>query len=356
MRNFLAIVLVSSAAGSAAMAQEGLTYSFDGRVGLGYLHEDTAEPTADGFRYFGPVARLELSGRAEFLAMGDLRLGALGRFSYQRGTQSNYDLTVGGSVTGPSSAEFGGSEMDLAVYAGLSNVTLSYGDMETAFDLATREIEQGGSLLDGGNAVWMNIGDASGSTGTRNYPTGGPAVGPDVRTVRLDVQLSEFTLSASRSKVEVSTTSEYEVDALGAVWRHEFENTTLFVGAGYDQGPSDRFRSFSFGLTSGGFNLVMNRIHRDPKVFNSGITRAYDTTFNGLSLSYDFGDLTLGAAQSSQSVLPGGDTVFVGSAKALFGSWQARENLAVDFEYSESRYTTGGDNTKKASLAVALDF
>lgn len=357
MRNLLACVLVGSAAGSVAMAQEAFTYSFDGRAGLGYLIEETARPSAGGFRYEGPVAKVELTGRAEILAMEDLRFGVLGRTSYLQGSQTSYDRTFDGAPTGTSGSEFGGSETDLAVYATLSTVTLSYGDMETAFDLATREIDQGGSLVDGGNAVWMNIGDAAGSTGVRGYPFDGPAEGPDFETLRLDWQLGEFTFSASRSKGEAAFGRELEVDALGAIWRHEIENTALFVGAGYDEGLDDRFRSFSFGLTSGGFKLVFNRIHRDPLIVNSGLTAAYDTRYKGLSLSYNFGDLTFGAAHSSQEVLPGGDAVFVGSAEALFGSWQARENVSVDFEYSQSEYrVSSGFDTRKASVAVALEF
>jgi hypothetical protein len=357
MRNLIASVLVGATAGSASMAQDALTYSFDGSVGLGYLREETARPSAEGYKYTGPVVKVELTGRAELLAMENLRFGALGRISYLRGNQSKYDLTFGGSATGGSGSEFGGSEIDLAVYAALPNVTLSYGNMETAFDLATREIEQGSSLVDGGNAVWMNIGDAAGSAGVRDYPFEGPAVGLDFRTLRLDLQFGEVTFSASRSKAETTAGTEVEVDAFGAIWRREFENTALFFGAGYDEGPRDRFRSLSFGLTSGGFNVVLNRINREPLVVTSALTAAYDTTFNGLSLSYDFGNLTLGVATSSQEVLPGADAVFEGSAQAVFAKWQARENVSVDFEYSQSDYRVGsGFDTRKASLAIALEF
>lgn len=89
------------------MAQDALTYSLDGRVGLGYLSEETADG-ADGFQYEGPVARVELTGWAEFQAAEKLRLGALTRISYQRGNQSNYDLTELGIVTGESRAELAG--------------------------------------------------------------------------------------------------------------------------------------------------------------------------------------------------------------------------------------------------------
>ncbi len=334
------------------MAQDALTYSFDGRVGLGYLSEETARPFSAGYQYMGPVAKVELSGRAELLVSEDLRFGALGRVSYLRGNQSRYDLTFGGTST-TSSFEFGGSETDLAVYTALRFVTLSYGNMETAFDLATREIEQGNSLLDGGNAVWMNIGDGAGSTGIRGYTSIG-AVVPDFRTLRLDLQLGELTLSASRSEGETSSGNENRVDAAGAVWRHEVEAVTLFVGAGYDKGPMDRFNSLSFGFTSSGFNVVINRIHRSPIVLNPA-EPDYDTSYNGLSISYDFGDVSIGVANSSQSSPRLG--VFDGKAKSAFVSWRARENVSVELEYSQNDYRIGsGFDTRKASLAVAMEF
>jgi hypothetical protein len=224
--------------------------------------------------------------------------------------------------------------------------------METAFDLATREIEQGSALLDGGNAVWMNLGDGAGSAGARRYPTSGPVESPELRTVRLDWQLGEFTLSASRSKGTNAGGGDVEVDALGAIWRHEFDKTTLFVGAGYDKGPMDRFNSFSFGFTSGGLNVVINRIHRTPLVFNR-TEPDFDTSYDGLSLSYDFGDVTLGMAHSSQKSNIGG--VLTGKARAVFASWQVREDLVMDFEFSESDYLSG-DDTRKASIAVAMEF
>lgn len=193
--------------------------------------------------------------------------------------------------------------------------------------------------MDGGNAVWMNIGDAAGSTGVRTYPFEGPAVGLDFRTLRLDLQFGEVTFSASRSKAETTAGREVEVDALGAIWRREFENTVLFVAAGYDEGQDDRFRSFSFGLTSGGFNVVLNRINRVPLVINSGITGAYDTTFKGLSLSYDFRDLTFGFAHSSQTPGPLGDRVFEARPKQY--SPHGRRAKMSRWTSSIRRATTG---------------
>lgn len=360
MRNSLVCIMISSALGTSVLAQDALTYSLDGRIGLGYLREETARPPdigGRGFQYKGPVAKAELTGRVEFLPIGDVRFGAVGRLSYLRGDQSNYDLATNGVPNGGIGSDFGGSELDLAVYAGLQNVTLSYGDMETAFDSATREVENGSSLVDGGNAVWMNIGDASGSTGSRSYSGTGPTAGLDFRTLRLDVQVGELAFSASRSKAETSGGGEVQVDAAGAVWRHEIDAVTLFVGAGYDEGPEDRFRSLSFGFTSGGLNLVLNQIHRDPLIFSPGTGASYDTTFKGLSLSYDFGDVTLGMAHSTQEEGRAGMGVFVGSGQAVFASWQARENVSVDFEYSRSDYRAGsGFDTQKASIAVAMEF
>ncbi len=361
MRAILRFAAAAAFIGIGARAQEALTFSFDGRIGLSRLSETTADVRPTGYQYTGLVAIAELTGRAEFEVTESLRFGALARVFHQRGAESSYDLITPTGVTAGGSGKFGGTDLDAAAYVGTPFVTLSYGNMETAFDLATREIEQGSSLLDGGNAVWMNIGDASGSTGVRNYPTSGPVEVPDFRTLRLDMQLGEFTFSASRSEGGTSREPDVEVDALGIIWRREFENTELFFGAGYDEGPIDRFRSFNFGLTSGGFNVVFNRIHRLPLVLvSSGAPRdvlpAYDTTFRGLSLSYDFGDVTLGFAHSSQTTGPVGAKVFEGTAKAVFASWQARENVSVDFEFSKNHYRSGGDSTHKASLAVALEF
>jgi hypothetical protein len=361
MRAKLGFATVAAFIGLEVQAQDGLTFSFDGRIGLGRLSETTVDVEPTGYQYKGLVAIAELTGRAEFEVAEGLRFGALARVFHQRGAESNYDLIEPPGVTAGGSGKFGGTDLDAAAYVGTPIVTLSYGSMETAFDLATREIEQGGSLLDGGNAVWMNIGDASGSTGVRDYPSGDPVEVPDFRTLRLDMQLGEFTFSASKSEGGTSRGPEVEVDALGAIWRREFETTALFVGAGYDEGPIDRFRSFSFGLTSGGFNVVVNRIHRLPLVLASSggpsdVLPAYDTTFRGLSLSYDFGDVTLGFSHSSQTTGPVGAKVFEGTAKAVFASWQARENVSVDFEFSDNYYISGGDSTQKASIAVAMEF
>lgn len=354
MRNSLVCIMICSALGTSVFAQDALTYSFDGRIGLGYLREETARPFGDGYQYKGPVAKVELTGRAEVSVFEDLRFGALGRFSYLRGDQSTYDRTSLGVLTGASGSDFGGSETDLAVFAALPIVTLSFGDMETAFDLATREVEQGGSLVDGGSAVWMNLGDGAGSAAPRGgFSGGGPSQGPDLRTLRLDLHVGELTFSASRSKGETSSGIEVEVDAAGAIWRHEVDAVTLFVGAGYDEGTFDRFNSLSFGFTSGGLNVVVNRIHRTPIIINRA-EPDFDTTYDGFSLSYDFGNVTLGMANSSQSDIRSG--VFKGTAKAVFASWDARENVSVDFEFSESNYTGGGDNTQKASIAVAMEF
>ena len=357
MRAVLGIVAVAGLIGGAAEAQDALSYSFEGRAGLGYLSQRTESGNETGFAYEAPVLAVEGTGRIEFQPTDLLRFGALARVQWQKGRESNYDrLTPVGPFEG-AGAKFGGTELDMAVYAAVSVVTLSYGDMETAFDRATREIAQGDSILDGGNAVWLNIGDGAGSGGFRDGLSSGPGKGPDLRTLRADVQLGDFTLSASRSNGQPTFGPEIRVDAAGLTWEHEFDGATLFAGIGYDKGPLDRFRSFSLGATAAGFNLILGRIHREPLVVNSGFTAAYDTTFRGASLSYDFGDFTLGMAKSSQDIRPFADAVFEGKARAIFASWQARDNVSVDFEYSKSEYrVVSGDDTRKASIAVALEF
>jgi RNase H-fold protein (predicted Holliday junction resolvase) len=63
-----------------------------------------------------------------------------------------------------------------------------------------------------------------------------------------------------------------------------------------------------------------------------------------MSLSCDFGDLTLGVAQSSQEILSASDAVF---------KRKARKNVAAAFECSQSSCRI---SNRETSLAAALDF
>lgn len=359
MRAVLGLIICAVPAASGVHAQEALSYGFEGRVGLGYLSQTTADTLDDGFQYKGLVLRAEGIGQIEFEPMDALRLGALARVSWQMGAGSHYDLLDEGNISSGGGSKFGGADLDLALYAALPMVTLSYGEMESAFDFATLEIGQGGSILDGGNAVWMNIGDATGSAGDRGaaIASPGPVAGIDHRSLRADVTLGDFTLSASESKGELgAAATNGTAEAAGLIWKHDFSGTEVFLGAGYDRGPNDKFRSVSLGVTARGLNLVLNRIHRTPLVINNSDTAAFDITYCGRSLSYDFGALTLGIAQGRQEAMPFAPTLFEGKARAIWASWEARENVSVDAEFSENTYPGGGDETRKASIAVSMDF
>lgn len=340
--------------GSPTAAQDMLSYGFDGRIGVGYLSQTTADRRSNGFQYEGPVLSAEGIGRIELQPTEELSFGATARVSWQKRSQTNYDLLTGGVVGPGGGSDFGKTELDVAVYAALSVVTVSYGEMETAFDFATLEVGQGSSILDGGDAVWMNLGDGSGSEADRGarIASPGPARRVDFRTARVDVSLGDFTLSASKSKPASGFGDGFE--AAGLVWNHDFAGTEVFLGAGYDRGASDKFKSFSLGVTSGGLNVVLSRIQRTPLVIRSFDDAAFDIRYSGESVSYDFGALTLGIARSRQAPLA--QSLFQGTGQAVWASWEARENVTVDVEWSKNEYLGGGDNTEKASFAVTMNF
>lgn len=50
----------SAIRGATATTQEALTYSFDGRAGLGYLSQTTGNELGAGFECKGPVLRVDL--------------------------------------------------------------------------------------------------------------------------------------------------------------------------------------------------------------------------------------------------------------------------------------------------------
>jgi hypothetical protein len=346
MRSLIASVLVGTAAGSAVTAQDALTYSFDGRVGLGYLSQTTEGDS--GFQFHGLVLRTEGTGRLELEPLEGFRIGAIARVSSQKGEQSYYQPL---RPFVPARREFDGTDLDLAVYAALPVVTLSYGEMETAFDYATLEVGNGSSILDGGNALWMNLGDAAGSTGYRGELFGyGPPMTQDYRTLRAEVTIGEFTASVSQSKADGSTS---ESQATGLVWRGEIADVTLFAGVGYDDGSLDEFKSFSLGATVEGLSLIVNKIKRDPKRIID--RREYETDYTGYSLAYESGALTVGFASSRQSSPQGSSRLFDGNAQAIWASWKARENATVSVELSENDYSSG-ESTRKASIAVEMDF
>ncbi|KAF0115208.1 MAG: hypothetical protein FD150_1116 [Rhodobacteraceae bacterium] len=356
MRAGIALMTFAGFTGSAAMAQDAVTYSYDGRIGFGYLSERTVGIGGFGFQYKGPVLRADATGRIEFEVLDPLRLGAIARVRWQLGNSSNYDRVRPGGVIAGGSSEFGGTEVDVAVYAGTPMITLSYGDMESAFDLATREVGQGGSLIDGGNAVWMSIGDGAGSAGYRGELGSGPGQAPNFRTLRADITLGDFTLSASKSEATGNFGSAYDSEAAGLTWSRDFGDAAVFAGAGYDKGRDDRFNSLSLGATYNGVNIILSRIHRTPLVIRNAEQAAYEITYIGQSISYDFGPVEVGLARSKQTSPVSTVNLFKGDGRAIWASWDAGENVSVDVEWSESDYSGGGEDTRKASLAVAMSF
>jgi hypothetical protein len=360
----LAVIGMSFAAG----AQDRLTYDFEGRIGLGWLDSETVDGRPAGFRYQGYVLRAEGNGRLD-VPFGDrFHFGVVARASLKRGQQTNYDKVSPVGISVNSGAKFDDADVDLAFYVAAQAVTFSYGEMETAFDFATLEIEHGGSILDGGSAVWLNIGDGAGSLAYRNQPgSAGPSERTDYATLRADVELGDFRLSASTSSATSITSfldAPTSVESVGLMWQREVKDGSIFVGGGHERGPVDTFDSVSLGFKIDGVNFVVSRIHRTPLVLTGdprGVPAAYDTTFFGSSISYDFGRYTLGVAIANQGINPLGDPVFEGQARALWGSWQVTQSVSAHFEVSESNYPYGGDfgggdDARMASFAVALEF
>jgi hypothetical protein len=349
----LAVIGISLAAG----AQDRLTYNFDGRIGVGWLDTETVDGQPAGFRYRGSVIRTEGHGQLDFAVADGFHLGAAARISIQKGQSGNYDTVSSEGDSVNTGAKFDDESIDLAVYVSAQPITISYGKMETAFDFATMEIEHGGSILDGGNAVWLNLGSGEGSLGFRGGLRDGPEEGPDYKTVRADLNLGDFTVSASSSRATSVFGTSLSVESAGAIWRREIEGGTVFVGAGTERGPDDRFHSASLGFEFEKVKVVFSRIHRKPLDVSDRTLAAYDTTFFGSSLSYDFGRVAFGVAIAHQDINPKGANVFAGQARALWASWDLRSNVTTHFEISDSEYIySGGDDTEKASFSVALEF
>jgi hypothetical protein len=356
MRATVGLIAVSGLCFSQAFAQDALTYDFGGRVGIGWLNQETVDPDGRGFTYDGLVVALNATGSLEFGIADDFSVGAIARLSLEKGEHSTYDRWDSSSGPARMGHEFGTSEVDLAAYVTAHQLTVSYGDMETAFDHATLEVQHGNSVIDGGNALWMNIGDAAGSLGLRNNVDTGQWR-PDFKTLRADIAVGEFTFSASTSKAATLFGTTIKAEAAGLVWQRQDEQGSIRVGAGWDHGPEDRFSSLSVGLQRGGFDFVLSRIHRDPLDNRPGTRAAYDTTFTGMSLSYDFGGYSLGFARSEQYVNPRGDQVYAGKAHAVWASWITPNNVSVNFELSKNDYNYASyRETRKASLSIALEF
>ena len=362
MRASAYVFLLMTVVAPSAHAEDAVTFSLQGEIGLGWLDDQTVQPLSGGGRSFeGFVLFSNAIAGIDVAVSENLSFGAVGRVTLRKGQQSNYDSLSSRGVAANRGTEFNDSDLDLAVYLSAAPVVVSYGEMDTAFDLATLELTNGRSSLDGGNALWMNIGDASGSIGARNDFGTGPAHDGGFKTLRADFTVGDMTLSFSQSRGRSGYGSLSDVKAAGFLWESDFEGGQISFGAGYDRGPDDKFNSLSFALEFEGLKFELSRIHRSPILVRDSTQRSYDIGYSGMAVSYDFGDLTLGAASAEQQllglVLRESDRVFPGNARAIWASWEASERVKFDFEWSENDYriSTARD-TSKASIAVSLSF
>jgi hypothetical protein len=358
MRATVGLLAISGLFSAQAIAQEALTFDFGGRAGIGWLNTETASNTPVGFSYEGLVLRAEGTGTLDFAVSDSFSIGAVARLSLQKGQHANYELVR----PFPSSAlgsKFDSQDTDVALYASLGPVTLSFGEMQTAFELATRKVEHGASILDGGNAVWQAIGDASGSLGSVDSNSQGPGEPKDFTTVRADIAVSDFVFSVSQSRQSTFSTffdTDTTVRSSGVTWQRDIGEGNLFVGMAYDRGPSYKFRSASVGWAVGGLTLVVSQIDRRPLQITSALAATYELEYLGWSATYDLGDYSLGFASASQEN-PYGLNTFSGDAQAFWVGWAPRENVSVDFEVSKNDYRDStSQDTRKASLAVSYSF
>lgn len=338
-------------------AQDALTLDFGGRVGIGWLNTQTASNTPVGFGYDGYVLRAEGTGSVDLALSDSFSIGAVARLWLQKGQDANYTL-VRPIASGAPGSRFNDQDTDVAVYASMGPVTLSFGEMQTAFELATRKVEQGGSILDGGNAVWQAIGDASGSLGSVDSNSQGPGEPKDFTTVRADVAVSDFVFSVSQSR-QSNIGSFFDTDtsvrSAGLTWQADIGAGTLSLGAAQDRGPTYKFRSASLGWEIDGLSLVVSRVDRKPLDLNS-FTADFELRYFGWSASYDFGGYKLGFATASQEN-PYGRTTFTGDAQAFWAAWEPQENVSIDFEVSNNDYRPfSSQDTRKASLAISYSF
>lgn len=358
MRATVGLIAFAGVCSAPAVAQDALTLDFGGRAGIGWLNSETSSNTPVGFSYDGYVLRAEGTGTLDLAVSDRFNLGAVARVSLQKGQDSHYSLVRPLPTTAPG-AKFDSQDIDVALYAALGPVTLSFGEMQTAFELATRNVEHGGSILDGGNAVWQTIGDAKGSLGSVDSNSQGPGEPNDFTTIRADVAVSDFVFSVSESR-PTTFANFFDIDTTvrssGVTWERDIGEGKLFVGMAQDRGPGYKFKSASVGWAVGGLTLVVSKIDRRPLVITSSLAATYELEYVGWSASYDLGEYRLGFASANQQN-PYGLNTFAGDAQAFWVGWTPRDNVSVDFEVSTNDYRDfTSQDTRKASLAVSYSF
>lgn len=327
--------------GTPVLADEPLTFSFDGTVAGGWL--DLRSVTTRGYGYNGAVLAIQGNASADYAVSETVSLGLIGRVTAREGTQHRYDAI--NLVFGPQPGKFGTFETELAAYVSVGPVVLSYGDMESSFSLATIEVESGRSPIPAGGAVLMNLGSGLGTSGIPLSDTS--SVEPqfyDSRTARADLTLGDFVFTASVSRNERGKAESY-----GVQWDRDFGDFGVTLGYGYEDGPTRNYRSTSAAFRFKGFRLVANSIRQAPDFGSID----YDLEYRGQSISYDFGRIDVGLARAKQ--IPARFSVFTGEAKALWIGFDISESSRIDFETSQSDYQSGQD-VETASLTYSYRF
>lgn len=353
MRTTAGLLLASAFCCVPALAQDGFTYAFSGRIGIGWLDTLTASQSGRGYRYNGYVLGLEGTASANFESGNTLNFGAVAGFKLQEGQYPNYEANS--AISGISANKFDSQDVNLAAYLSWDPVTISYGEMQTAFSYATRKVDQGGSILDGGNAVWQGIGDGTGNLGSFDSTADGPGQANDYLTLRADLALSDFVFSFSKSRLSSSpfpSRVEGPTYSTGVFWERDVGDGRLFLGTAVERGHRFEFRSSSFEWSIDGLNLVMNRIARVPTSEISGTVQDARLDYTGFSASYSADRIEVGVATGRQL---GG--FFSGDAHAVWVSWKPVDDVSIDLEVSDNNFrdpTT--QDTSKASLAVSYSF
>ena len=327
--------------GSPLLADEPVTFSFDGTVAGGWL--DLRSVTFQGYGYNGPVLAFEGNASADYAVSETLSLGLIGRVTAREGAQERYDGID--LLFGQQPGKFGKFGLDLAAYVSAGPLLLTYGDMESSFSMATLEIESGGSPIPGGGAVLMNLG---GGLGTSGIPLSDASpLEPrfyESRTTRADLTLGDFVFTASVSKNERG-----KAESAGVKWDRDFGDFGIALGYAYEDGPTRNYRSTSAAFRFKGFKLVANSIRQVPDFGSID----YNLEYRGYSASYDFGRIDLGLARAKQT--PTFFSVFTGEAKAFWIGWDINESSRLDFETSQSDYQSGQD-VDTASLTYSYRF
>lgn len=336
-------------------AADPLTFSFEGKVGAGWL--DTQGLSSGGiggpggYSYNGLVGIVDGTFSANYALSETLSTGAVGRLVARNGAPSRYARLDNESIS--PGVRFDDVSVDFAAYFEAGPVLLTYGEMESSFGLSTFSVAGGKSILTADGAVLMNVGAGR---GLLDYQGGSPTfnnVPKDVeyQTARVDVRLGDFVISRSNS-----ITGRGDADSWGATWSKDLGELSIDVGLGFENSTSKSsgaqidFRSKSASLEFRGFKFTVTNIHASTSSCCS------DISYIGKSVSYEFGPLDLGVAVADQTnpisvIGPPPQDELEGEARAFWVGWDINEASRLDFEYSKSDFKRGVD---VESLSVAF--